>query len=56
MRTRPRPYAFEGRGGTALPCGRGSRERRGHCKAGWCGAREGGLGFEWEPVIGRSLD
>lgn len=36
------PNALEGRGGAALLPGRGGRERRGHCQAGRCGAREGG--------------
>lgn len=43
VRTQARsPNAFESSAGAPLPSGRRSRERRGHCKAGWCGAREGG--------------
>ena len=43
VRTQERsPTAFEGRVGALSASGKESRERRGHCKAGWCGAREGG--------------
>lgn len=43
VRTRERrPNAFEGTVDALSASGKESRERRGHCKAGWCGAREGG--------------
>lgn len=43
VRTQERsPNAFQGRVDALSASGKESRERRGHCKAGWCGAREGG--------------